>query len=110
MLEGTAGHVYTAANGESIYDEGKREVCIQGDGSEVRILRTRVGDVRKGLLSVAGLIDTGHVVIFDSEGSVIRHKTTGKTTAMKRVNDVFEVEFDVVPFACNLFGRQTIPS
>ena len=110
LLEGLAGHVYTAANGESIYDEGKREVCVQEAGGQMKILRTRVGDVRKGLLAVAGLIDTGHEVIFDAERSVIHHKTTGKTTAMKRINDVFEVELDVVPFACSPFSRQMTPS
>ena len=51
----------------------------------------------------------GHTVTFDSEGSFIRHKTTGKVIDMIRVNDVFEVEFEVVPFACSPFSRRANP-
>jgi hypothetical protein len=89
---------YRAANGQMILDEGSRMLFYK-DGSDTRVIRARVGDVSKGLISVSEMIDCGHRVVFDSDGCYAVHKKTGKTTTFKRRNKVFEIDVDVVPYA-----------
>ena len=61
-----------------------------------------MGDVSKGLVSVAEMVDSGHRVIFDSAasgGSYAEHKETGRRTPFIRRSKVFEIDVAVVPFS-----------
>jgi hypothetical protein len=89
---------YRAANGQMIIDEGSR-VLFYKDGKDTRAIRARVGDVSKGLVSVSEMVDCGHRVVFDCDGSYAVHKQTGKKTYFKRRNKVFEIDVDIVPYA-----------
>ena len=99
LMETSGSHPnYKAANGDTIYDEGARTVFFAA-GDRTRALRARVGKVSKGLISVAEMVDCGHMVVFDGDESYAIHKGTGAKTIFRRRNKVFEVDLDVLPYA-----------
>ncbi len=89
---------YRAANGQMIYDEGTRVLYFKDNG-HTRAIRARVGDVSKGLVSVAEMVECGHRVVFDADASYAVHKETGKKTYFKKRNKVYEIDVDVMPYA-----------
>ena len=93
-----AGASYFAANGQRIADEGNREVFFtQGRGEKPRGMRAHVGDVRKGLICVAEMVDQGYEVHFGPNGHYAQ-RGADRVDFVRR-NNVFEVEFEVVPYA-----------
>ena len=79
-----------------IQDEGLRVLQTKaGPNSPPRRLRTRKADVRKPLLAVADLIDTGHAVLFDSSGSYAMHKKTKSIQPFRREGQGWKVDFDI---------------
>ena len=62
-------------------------------------MKTVVADVTKNLLSVAQLVDAGHEVIFSPKKSVIRHLRTGREKQIERMNGVYEVLYQMEPYA-----------
>ena len=69
------------------------------DAQGPRIVRTAVAGVSKNLLSVSQLVDAGHEVIFSPKKSIIRHIESGRVKEMERINGVFEVSYEVEPYA-----------
>ena len=87
-----------SANGQRIADEGNREVFFtQGRGEKPRGMRAHVGDVRKGLICVAEMVDQGYEVHFGPNGHYAQ-RGADRVDFVRR-NNVFEVEFEVVPYA-----------
>ena len=98
-----SGVRYTTASGEQINDQGMR--CLQcravkSDGGlcSMRLMRCRVTKVRKGLISVSDLVDSGHTVVFDGQRSYAQHKATGEGIELTRRNKILEMEFEVAKF------------
>ena len=87
-----------AANGQAIADMCNKEITLK-DGQGHRIVRTAVAGMSKNLLSVSQLVDAGHEVIFSPKGSVIRHLQSGRVEEIERHNGVFEVSYQVEPYA-----------
>ena len=60
-------------------------------------------DREKLLLSVSSLLKTGHEVVFSSGESYIRHlKTDARQPIVEKKNGVFEVGYDLSPYAVRL--------
>jgi len=62
----------------------------------------RAMNVKKALMSVFDMVETGHRVVFDKEdGQDVSHafnKTTGEKTKFILRNNVWELDVDVIPF------------
>ena len=61
-----------------------------------------MASVAKNLLSVSSLLRTGHEVVFSSGKSYIRHLKTDARQPMVEKNAVFEVSYDLSPYAVGL--------
>ena len=68
-------------------------------GPANRVVRAGVVGVTKNLLVVCDLEDTGHRIVFDSSGRYYEHKQTGVRTPFRREGNVYEVDYEVVPYA-----------
>ena len=53
--------------------------------------------VVRPLLSVFEMVESGHRVVFDSDGSYAEHKTTGCKTPFRVRNRSYELDLNVVP-------------
>ncbi|CAK0865359.1 unnamed protein product, partial [Prorocentrum cordatum] len=101
--EGGQAISYKTASGHYVNDEGERLLAGAMPGaSQARAAKFRVADISKPLLSVAEMVDSGHRLVFDSEGgqdiSYARHKTSGDVVKFCRRNKVYEMDMHVDPY------------
>ena len=68
-----------------------------GNTNTVRGMKARVAKVVRPLLSVFEMVESGHRVVFDSDGSYAEHKTTGCKTPFRVKNRSYELDLNVVP-------------
>ena len=61
-----------------------------------------MASVAKNLLSVSSLLKTAHEVVFSGGKSHIRHLKTAARQPMVEKNGVFEVSYDLSPYAVGL--------
>ncbi|CAK0856358.1 unnamed protein product [Prorocentrum cordatum] len=90
------------ASGHYVNDEGEKILVGAMPGaSQARAAKFRVADISKPLLSVAEMVDSGHRLVFDSEGgqdiSYAYHKTSGDVVKFCRRNKVYEMDMHVDP-------------
>ncbi|CAK0792782.1 unnamed protein product, partial [Prorocentrum cordatum] len=91
------------ASGHYVNDEGERLLVGAMPGaSQARAAKFRVADVSKPLLGVAEMVDSGHRLVFGSEGgqdmSYAHHKTSGDVVKLCRRNKVYEMDVHVDPY------------
>ncbi|CAK0826156.1 unnamed protein product [Prorocentrum cordatum] len=94
---------YKTASGHYVNDEGEKILVGTMPGaSQARAAKFRVADISKPLLSVAEMVDSGHRLVFDSEGgqdiSYACHKTSGDVVRFCRRNKVYEMDMHVDPY------------
>ena len=96
--ESRAGKTYRSAFGGTMPDLGTRAlVGTVGSTGTVRGMKARVAKVVRPLLSVFEMVESGHRVVFDSDGSYAEHKTTGCKTPFRVRNRSYELDLNVVP-------------
>ncbi|CAK0885065.1 unnamed protein product [Prorocentrum cordatum] len=100
--EGGQAISYMTASGHYANDEGEKIfVGAMPGASQARAAMLRVADIGKPLLSVAEMVDSGHRLVFDSEGgqdiSYAYHKTSGDVVKFCRRNKVYEMDMHVDP-------------
>ncbi|CAK0830057.1 unnamed protein product [Prorocentrum cordatum] len=101
--EGGQAISYTTASGHYANDEGEKILVGTMPGaSQARAAKFRVADISKPLLSVAEMVDSGHRLVFDSEGgqdiSYACHQTSGDVVKFCRRNKVYEMDMHVDPY------------
>ena len=72
------GTKYEVASGEFIFNQGEKNFVICTENGVERSFRSQVTDVNQPLLSVREMLETGHRVVFDSDGSYIQDKDTSE--------------------------------
>jgi len=83
-----AGVMYTAANGGDLPNLGQKFLAVLTEEGTVRGVQQQCADVTKPLEAIRDNVRTGHVVIFDDDGSgqgtgsVMINKFTGEVNAI----------------------------
>ena len=84
------GVQYEVANGVQIPNLG--QLTLNGfrdvEGFS-RIVTTQVCDVKQPLMSVKRLRDSGHAVVFDSDGGRIEHMASGQSVRLSERDGMF---------------------
>ena len=93
--EQDAGVVYTAANGETMPNRGRKVVRVTTQEGQQKAMNMQVTDVNRALMSVARICDAGHTVLFKSDGGIIRNNTSGEETSFRRENNVYRMTVKV---------------
>ena len=97
--ESRAGQTYRSALGVKMPDLGTRALVeTVGQTDTVCGMKARVAKVVRPLASVFEMVESGHKVVFDSDGSYAEHKVTGCKTPFRVRNRSFELDLHVVPF------------
>ena len=86
----------TDCQGNPVVDLGQKDLALRGPTGR-SFARVTVASVAKNLLSVSSLLKTGHEVVFS-----IRHLKTGARQPMVEKNGVFEVSYDLTPYAVGM--------
>ena len=87
----------TAARGApKIVDEGRWILQSKQTPEEMpSVVRARKTDVHEPLLAVCDMVDNGHTVVFDKEGSFAVNKATGQRLSFSRQGKKFLASFDL---------------
>ncbi|CAK0861852.1 unnamed protein product, partial [Prorocentrum cordatum] len=101
--EGGQAISYKTSSGHYVNDEGERPLAGAMPGASLaRAAKFRVAGASKPLLSVAEMVDSGHRLVFDSEGgqdiSYAHHETSGDVVQFFRRNKVYEMDMHVDPY------------
>jgi hypothetical protein len=99
------GVKYIAAAGKVIYNEGQKHVQVETDGGHLCSLTMQITAVNKALMSVSKICDSGHEVIFTSEGGRMVNKTSGQVVPFQRVDGVYRMRLRVIGEATSVFPR-----
>ena len=93
----TGSQYGTAKRGApKIQDEGKRVLFTKAAaGEHPQRLNTRQADVFESLMSVSDMVDHGHMVVFDSEGSFAVKKDSGRKTHFERTGKKWQVNLQL---------------
>ena len=62
-------------------------------------MRNQVTSCTGPLTSIAQMVDADNFVGFSKKGSFILNLNTGEIEMMERVDDTFEIEVEIVPYA-----------
>ncbi len=90
--EHTGKRHFRAADGGRIADLGVQKVDVTTSTGDKRVMTFRVANVTKPLCAVSQVCAKGNRVIFDSAGSYIEHKATGKRTPLREQNGVYVLD------------------
>ena len=87
-----AGVVYTAANGDTMPNRGRKVVKVTTNEGQMKSMNMQITDVNRALMSVAKICDAGHTVVFRRDGDLIRNDTSGEETMFRRENNVYRLK------------------
>ena len=90
--EQVAGVIYTAANGDTMPNRGKKGLHVITQEGQARKVNMQITDVSRALMSVAKVCDAGHTVLFTKKGGTIRNERTGELTNFRRENNVYRLK------------------
>ena len=90
------GIEYVNANGATMPNRGEKLMPVKAENGLECLLRMQITDVKRALLSVAKVCDSGHEVTFRKDGGCITHLESGKTFNFMRVDGVYRMEMDVM--------------
>ena len=77
-------------------NRGEKLLPIQAGNGMDCALRMQVTDVKRALLSVGKVCDSGHEVVFQKDGGWIRHKESGQIFNFVRADGVYRMEVSVL--------------
>ena len=118
--ESKSGEFFRAANGEKIFNEGKKTISLMTKEGVCRDMRFTSCEVSKALGFVSQIYRAGHAVIFNppwhEDGSYIEHLETGEKMALSEQNGLYMLDARVAPrgkqtsnYENKGFGRQANP-
>ena len=95
LLEAAAsrdGQHFSGADGSKMRNLGCKDIEASTDNGDWLGARIQIADkVKRTLLSVGKLVDSGNTAIFDNDGSYIVNKQTGESTQIYKENGVFKL-------------------
>ena len=90
-----ANGVYNGADGSPIPNLGRTSVEFLDDSGHKRGLHFQVAEITQPLVSVAGLVDGGNVVVFSEKGGYVHNPRTGRKIQLPRVGNTFCLDMKV---------------
>ena len=86
---------YILPGGELIDSKGETHVDVITNAGAQCTVRMQVTDVRKSLISVSRVCDSGHRVVFESGGGYIEHLESGQRTGFERKGGVYSLKVNL---------------
>ena len=90
---------FVSASGDPMPNQGEKILLIKSPGGSLKTMRNQVTSCTGPLTSIAQMVDADNFVGFSKKGSFILNLNTGEIEMMERVDDTFEIEVEIVPYA-----------
>ena len=80
-------------------NHGEKTLVVKTPGGSLKTMRSQVTPCTGSLSGIAQMVDAGNFVGFPKQGSFILNLSNGEIEMMERVDDTFELELEIVPYA-----------
>ena len=84
-----AGVKYSTANGDTVENEGEKNMVMSSTEGVNRLITAQVTEVSRPLLGVSKMVKVGNSVVFTPEGSWIYDGYTGEVMNLQEVNGMY---------------------
>ena len=99
------GMNYASATGDPIPNLGEKKLPLLTLEGSMRAMTFQAAPVDRPLGSVKRMCSSGHLVVFDEEGSYILNKLTGEVNWMREQNGNYVMDLWVAPSDGQIFQR-----
>ena len=89
------GQTFSGADGTAIPNLGRTTVHFKDTSGRNAGIHFQVAGVTQPLVSVAGLVDAGNVVLFDAKGGLVHHRRSGRQIRLPRVGNTYVLDMEV---------------
>ena len=86
---------YVLPSGQVIDNKGEKHVKVTTEEGAKCLIRMQVTDVRKSLMSVSKVCDSGHRVVFEKDFGYIEHLQSKQRTSFRRKGGVYVLSVKV---------------
>ena len=93
------GIAFVSASGDPMPQFGQRLLVVRKPSGRLNAMKNQVTNCTGPLTSVAKTIDANNFVGFSQAGSFILDLETGDVDWLTRVDDTFELELEILPYA-----------
>ena len=90
-----AGMNFSGADGGIIKNHGRTTVEFTDEAGRQCGMHFHVAGVTQPLISVASLVDAGHIVVFGPQGGVVHHQRSGRKIRLPRVGKAFMMDMTI---------------
>ena len=98
------GACFASATGEAIPNMGEMTMPMYTREGSFRSMRVQAAQVTKPLASVMRIVQAGHVVVFDAEGSYIMNKVSGEINMLREEDGNYMLDIWVPPVTDDASG------
>jgi len=92
-----SGLNYASATGDPIPNLGEQKLPLVTAEGSLRAITFRAAPVDRPLGSVKRMCSSGHVVVFDEDGSYVYNKASGEITSLREENGNYMMDVWVMP-------------
>ena len=92
-----SGLNYASATGDPIPNLGEQKLPLMTQEGSLRAMTFQAAPVDRPLGSVKRMCTSGHMVVFDEEGSYVLNKLTGEVNWMREENGNYIMDLWVAP-------------
>jgi hypothetical protein len=96
---------YASATGDPIPNLGEQKLPLMTQEGSLRAMTFQAAPVDRPLGSVKRMCSSGHLVVFDDDGSYVLNKLTGEVNWMREENGNYIMDLWVMPNGGQGFGR-----
>lgn len=100
-----SGLNYASATGDPIPNLGEQKLPLLTQEGSLRAMTFQAAPVDRPLGSVKRMCSSGHLVVFDEEGSYVLNKLTGEVNWMREENGNYIMDLWVMPNSGQCFQR-----
>ena len=100
-----SGLNYASATGDPIPNLGEQKLPLLTQEGSLRAMTFQAAPVDRALGSVQRMCSSGHMVVFDSEGSYILNKLTNEVNWMREENGNYVMDLWIMPNSGQSFPR-----
>ena len=93
------GTAYISTSGDPMPNHGEKLLVVKMPSGKLVTMRNQVTNCTGPLTSVATMVDADNFVGFGKAGSFILDMEIGSVDWLERVDNTFEMEFEVLPYA-----------
>ena len=92
-----SGLNYASATGDPIPNLGEQRLPLMTQEGSLRAMTFQAAPVERALGSVKRMCSSGHIVVFDDDGSYVLNKLTGEVNWMREENGNYILDLWAMP-------------